>query len=99
MSTFFLLCLKREKTEAIWKLTIDSIDILLQNHPIPLPLHLRHAHIDVDLLLGKERMLDVGLDSSEQEWSKDFVELLDDRVLVVLASSHAEPGVEVLAGK
>jgi hypothetical protein len=44
-------------------------------------------------------MLNVGLDSSKQEGSKDLVELLDDCVLIVLASSHLEPGVEVLAGR
>ena len=41
-------------------------------------------------------MLDVGLDSSKKERSKDLVELLDDGVLIVV-SSHLEPGVEVLA--
>lgn len=41
-------------------------------------------------------MLDVGLDSSKKERSKDLVELLDNGILIVV-SSHLEPGVEVLA--
>ena len=33
------------------RLTIDGIDILLQDGTIPLPLHLRETNVDVDLLL------------------------------------------------
>lgn len=79
-------------------LTVDSVDVLFEDHPVPLPLHLGHSDVDVDFLLGEERVLDVGLDSSEEERSEDLVKLLDDGVLVVVAP-HLEPGVEVLAAK
>jgi hypothetical protein len=31
--------------------TIDSINILLQQHPVPFPLHLCHSDVEIDLLL------------------------------------------------
>lgn len=62
------------------QLTVYCIDILLQQHPVPLPLHLRHADIQVDLLLRQQRMLDVRLDSTQQERPQDLVQLLDNGV-------------------
>lgn len=47
------------------QLTVNSVDILLEKHSVPLPLHLRHSDVEVDLLLWKQRVLDIRLDSSE----------------------------------
>ena len=60
--------------------TVDRIDILLQNHLVPLALQRGHADVDVDLLLGEQALLDVGLDATQKEGTKHGVELLDDRV-------------------
>lgn len=75
---------------------IDSVNILFQDHSVPFSLHVGHANVDVDLLLGEERVLNIGLDSSKQERPENLVKLLDDGVLIVVAS-HLEPRVEVLA--
>src|SRR5690606_30972992 len=71
---------------------IYGIDILLQNLLVPLDLHLRHANVDVDFLLRKQTLFDIVLDSSEQKWSENLVQLLDDRVLV--SSLRLEPLIE-----
>jgi hypothetical protein len=39
------------KEEVAIVFPIDRIDVLLQNGPIPLPLHLSQPEIDIDLLL------------------------------------------------
>lgn len=44
--------------------TVDGIDILLQKALIPLPLHLSHTDVKVNLLLWQERVLDIGFDTS-----------------------------------
>lgn len=80
------------------KRTVHGVDVLLEDTLVPLSLHLGHADVDVDFLLGQERVLDVGLDSSQQERSENLVELLDDLVLVSVATTR-EPGVEVLRGR
>lgn len=60
---------------------IDGVDVFLQQGPVPLALHLGHANVDVDLLLGKQTLLDIRLDSSKEERSQDLVQLLDNGVL------------------
>lgn len=45
-------------------------------------------------------MLDLGLDSTQQEGSQDFVELGDDLLLLFVGISLAfEPRVKVIAGR
>lgn len=77
--------------------TVDGIDILLQKTLVPLPLHLSHTDIKVNLLLWQERVLDIGFDSSKQERSEDFVELLDNGVGIGFVLG-LEPGIKVLTG-
>lgn len=60
--------------------SINSVNILFQNHLIPLPLKLRHSYIDVNLLLGKQTLFHVGLNSTKQERTEHRVQLLDDVV-------------------
>lgn len=77
-------------------LTIDRIDIFLQQHSVPLPLHLCHSDIQVDLLFGQERVLHIRLDSSKQEWSQHLVQLLDHSI-GLRCIFRLEPLVKVLA--
>lgn len=77
--------------------TVNGVDVLLKDHPVPFALHLCHANIDVDLLLGQKRMLDIGLNAAEEEGPEDLVQLLDNSVLVVVAPA-GEPSVKVLTG-
>lgn len=59
---------------------IHGVDILLENHLVPLPLQRSHSDVNVDLLFREKTLFDVGLDSSEEEGSENSVQLLDDRV-------------------
>ena len=67
---------------------VDGVDILLENLLVPLDLHIRHAKVEVDFLLGKETLLDITLDTSEQERPKDAMQLLDDGVLVTVLTGE-----------
>ena len=75
--------------------TVDGVNVLLEDALVPLALHVGHADVDVDLLLGQKRVLDVRLDAPEEEGPEDLVQLLDNLVLVAVAAA-GEPGVKVL---
>jgi len=49
-STYFP-CQQSNAESVTARLTVDSVDIFLQQHPVPLPLHLSHPNVKIDLLL------------------------------------------------
>ena len=55
------------------QLTIDRIDVFLQQHPVPLPLHVGHADVEVDFLLREERVFHIRLNTPQQKRSQHFV--------------------------
>lgn len=57
-------------------------------------MHVRHAEVEVNLLLGKQALFDIAFDSAQQEGAQDLVKLLDDGVLVTVLAR--EPLVESL---
>ena len=49
---------------------IDSLDILLQQGGIVLLLHLGHADLEDGLLLGRQALFHITLQTSQQEWAQ-----------------------------
>jgi hypothetical protein len=76
--------------------TVDGINVLFKQHTVPLALHVGHADVEVDLLLGEERVLDIGLDTTQEEGAEDLVELLDNGIRFI-AVLGLEPFVKVFA--
>ena len=61
----------------------------------PLPLHLREANIDLDLLLGREFPLNLCLESAQEEWSEDCMQPVHKTLVLQLAL--VEPGIKILS--
>lgn len=66
------------------KLTVDGVNVLLENSLVPFALHCAHLDIHVDLLLGKQRFFDIGLETTQQEGTEHLVQLFNDFLLVTL---------------
>jgi hypothetical protein len=43
-------------------------------------LHIRHTDINVDLLLGKQRVFNIGLDATQEERTENLMKLLYNSV-------------------
>src|SRR5699024_8806804 len=67
---------------------VDSVNVLLQDLFVPFDLHVGHAQVQVDLLLGQKTLFDVTLDSAKQEWAENAVQLLDNGVLVAVLAGE-----------
>lgn len=46
---------------------VDDVDVFHEDLGVPLTLHLGQAHVHVDLLLGKQRLFHVRLQTTEQK--------------------------------
>ena len=79
---------------------------LLEKLPVDALLGLSDTYLDVHLDFWHETLLHLSLDPSEHEWSKDFMELLDDLTvfvflflvskLLICFSSKIKPFVKIV---
>lgn len=79
------------------RLTVDDVDVTREDLLVPLDLHLRQTDEELDLLLGREVLLDLGLDATQQKWSEHLVQTLSD-LLFVLSRLEVEPRIKVVRG-
>ena len=79
-------------------LAIAIQGVLLQQHVlIDLLLHLREAHVNIYLLLGRDRGLHLLLSPPQHKGSQDLVQFLNNFQILVLSLSIQEELVEYLA--
>ena len=74
---------------------VHDVDVLHQDLGVPLALHLGQPDKDADLLLGQEGLLDVRLETAQEERLEHPVESLHQGV-VSQARVGVEPLVEVV---
>mmetsp|Transcript_59635 Transcript_59635/g.158717 ORF Transcript_59635/g.158717 Transcript_59635/m.158717 type:complete len:424 (-) Transcript_59635:1733-3004(-) len=82
-----------QKARSFASLAVDGVNVLLENVAVELALHARHGDVHVDLRLGRQALLHVRLQPTQQERPQDAVELRRHLLRLLRA---LEEGVELV---